>query len=245
MRTMSFNLLCAMVTKERAEAVIQTIKKYSPDTVGIQEATPQWMDILRTALGDEYDFAGRGRDDTPHAEYSAVMYKRSVFELIKTETKWLSDTPDVISKINGSLCTRIFTYAQLKCKKCGKIITYINTHLDHADFGNSLNSIRAAQAKYIADFVNTLGKTYVVLTGDLNATPDSTAIEVIKKSGLSRAAETAKLTDDVNTFDGCIIDYIFVFDKLTDVSEYKVCEDKINGEYPSDHRPIYIDYKFI
>ncbi len=245
MRTMSFNLLCAPPSEQRADALVQTIKKYSPDTVGVQEATPQWMQILREGLGDEYEFVGGGREGGEQGEHCAIGYKKSVFDFIETQTKWLSDTPDTVSQIEGCLCTRIYTYAKLKCKKCGKVITYINTHLDHVHFRETENEIRAAQAGYIAEFVKTLGDTYVMLTGDLNSLPNDASIRVLKSSGLSNCSEIAKTSDDSSTFKDITIDYIFAYEKLTDVSEYKVCYDKVNGEFPSDHRPIYIDYKFI
>ncbi len=244
MRTMSFNLLCANVTEERAAAVVEIIRRYSPDTIGVQEATPHWIEILKSGLGDEYDFVGEGRDGGNNGEYSAIGYKRSVFELIKTETKWLTDTPDKVSKTDGALCIRIFTYATLKCKKCGKTVTYVNTHLDHADFKDSANKVRLKQAKYLSDFISSLGKVYVILSGDFNSFPTDLSICQIKSAGLSNCSELAAVTDSSSTFEDCIIDYLFAYKELTEVSEYRVCYDKINGEFPSDHRPIYIDYKF-
>ncbi len=243
MRSMSFNLLCANVTKERAAAVIETIKKYDPDTVGVQEATPQWMDILRSCLTG-YEFIGKGREPDGSGEYSAIGYKRSVFELIKTETRWLSDTPNIASKVEGSLCLRVYTYVTLKCKKCGKTITYVNTHFDHAEFLNSENTVRKKQAEYLSEFIKSLGNTYVILSGDFNSLPQDLSINEIKSSGLSNCSETATVSDTTPTFENYTIDYIFAYKSLTDVSEYHVCYDKINGEFPSDHRPIFIDYKF-
>ncbi len=244
MKSMSFNLLCAYITPERSTAIVETIKKYDPDTVGIQEATVEWMRILKESL-PEYEFVGVGRDANGGGEHSALGFKKSVFELLKTETRWLTATPDVYSKVENSLCPRIYTYATLKCKKCGKVITYINTHLDHADFKDPKNKVRCEQAGYLAEFIKSLGDSYVVLSGDFNSLPGDESLNIIKSAGLSLTSEIAEITEDTNTFDdNAIIDYIFVRKELTDVREYRVCLDKVNGKFLSDHRPIIADYKF-
>lgn len=66
MRIMSFNLLCSgsgeNVMKKRKKAAAKAIINYSPDTLGVQEATPAWMTWLKKSLTD-YDFVGVGREN--------------------------------------------------------------------------------------------------------------------------------------------------------------------------------------
>ena len=103
---MSFNLWCGGVTEERTARVLAAIRASDPDILGVQEATPQWMRLLREALPD-YVSAGIGREGGDKGEYSAIFAKRERFDLLSETTRWLTDTPEVFSYVEGSLCPRV------------------------------------------------------------------------------------------------------------------------------------------
>ena len=46
-KIMSFNLWCGGVTPERTARVFAAISDCDPDILGVQEATPQWMQLLK------------------------------------------------------------------------------------------------------------------------------------------------------------------------------------------------------
>ena len=75
-RIMSFNIRCGDVGVQTAESrytlVSDTILNGEPDTVGLQEATPEWMEYLKDALSDKYDYVGIPREDD--GEYSSIFY---------------------------------------------------------------------------------------------------------------------------------------------------------------------------
>jgi len=131
LKAMSFNVWVSSPTAERKLSVLQTILNYMPDTFGVQEASSTWMSYLINQLGDIYAHVGKGRDGGSSGEHSAIFYRKDRFELIETGTKWMSDTPDVVSKVSESSLNRIFTYAILLDKNSNTEIMYVNTHLEH------------------------------------------------------------------------------------------------------------------
>ena len=70
--------------------------------------------MLDSILTD-YASAGAGRDDGAKAgEMNPVFYKKDKFDLVRTITFWLSDTPEVPgSKGWGASLPRIVTWMEL------------------------------------------------------------------------------------------------------------------------------------
>ena len=118
--------------KNRTDKVATLLKKYNPDLLGVQEAMHNQMMDLQKELPD-YAFVGVGRDDGKEkGEYSAIFYKKDKFEMLKQNTFWLSETPEVPgSKSWDAAITRVVTFAVLKDKSSGKSFIYSNTHFDH------------------------------------------------------------------------------------------------------------------
>ncbi len=134
-RVMSFNLRYCDdeegSVKNRSVISKAIIEQYSPDSVGVQEATGEWMDILTSGL-ENYAYVGEHRDKDVNSEYSAVFYLKSKFKLLDSGTIWLSDTPEEkYTKYEESICTRIATWVVLENKETGVNYAHINTHLDH------------------------------------------------------------------------------------------------------------------
>ncbi|MBQ6118718.1 MAG: hypothetical protein IJK98_05765, partial [Clostridia bacterium] len=100
-RVMSFNIRCTDVNGTpaalRRTIVAREIMKIKPDSFGVQEATPTWMNALK-ALLPEYACVGVARDNGLSVggigEYSAVFYLREKYEVLDHGDFWLSDTPD-------------------------------------------------------------------------------------------------------------------------------------------------------
>ena len=72
------------------------------------------VDYLNGNLGELYASVGQGRDGGVDGEYSAIFYNKTKFSVLESGTKWLSDTPDKVSKVPESSLNRIFTYALLQ-----------------------------------------------------------------------------------------------------------------------------------
>ena len=249
-RIMSFNLrYCddkAGSVKNRSKITLAIINQYLPDSLGVQEATGEWLDILTEGLGEKYAYVGEARDRKGYkSEFSAVFYRKDKYNLIDSGTIWLSETPGVkYSKSFDSVCHRVASWAVLENKETGEKHTHLNTHLDHV-----LEKTRTAQIKVFIDKLTEL-KQYgnVFCTGDFNAEPTSEAY-----AGMLRATDdartVAKNSDEgitfhnygtVEEFSAGPIDYIFV-PKGTRVDTFKIIRNTAKDMYPSDHYPVVAD----
>lgn len=249
-RIMSFNVRCcddeAGSVKNRSKIVCAIIEQYAPDSFGVQEATGQWMKILKKALAEKYVYVGEHREENPDSEYSAVFYLKDKFNLLGSGTIWLSDTPEVkYTKYEESACIRIATWATLENKESGEIYTHINTHLDHIS-GTARNMQTDVLKAKIADLE--AKSSFVVCTGDFNAEPTE---EVYTKmlENMNDAKTIAANSDDGITFhnygkvaegENGPIDYIFTTGNLK-VKNYKIICNTAKDMYPSDHYPIVAD----
>ena len=118
MRIMSFNIRCTNVGndtwEDRIDIVTQSIIDGNPDSVGVQEATPEWMETLNKTLGEKYNYVGVGRDDGDNeGEYSAIFYLKDKYNVVDSGTFWLSETPDEVSFGWDAACRRVCTWVVL------------------------------------------------------------------------------------------------------------------------------------
>ncbi len=264
-RVMSFNLRYKSDEEgsinNRSKLVTAVLNEYAPDSFGVQEATPKWLNILDDALGDKYDRVGMPRDFFgPFSEYSAVYYLKDKFELIDSGTFWLSETPDKkFTKSFESANYRIATWALLQDKETGKSYTHVNTHLDHV-----LASTRLSQARVLLGRVEELQKNgRVILTGDFNTDFNEDAYKEIA-AVFDDTMTVAENTDSGATYHAygrkdnettLPIDFIFV-SKGESVNRYVIADhtfkpldtEKLpDGQevmYPSDHHAICADIYF-
>ena len=245
---MSFNLWVGGMTAERKKRVVKMIDNYSPDLMGVQEASPDWMSYLKSNIGNLYSYVGVGRNGGNSGEYSAIFYLKDKFTVIESGTKWLSSTPDVAgSKVSTSSYPRIMTYAIFERKDDGTRFLFINTHLEHTN-----EESRVFQIGVLLDEVAKLPDLPMVVTGDFNCTTSSDTYKKITKSSFVDAAEVAKNTSDrtSSTFHNYgasskRIDFIFASSGDVYVDSYEVCDDKVDGDYVSDHHPIYAKVSII
>lgn len=246
LKAMSFNVWVSGKTAERNERVLTMCLKYLPDTIGFQEVDPVWLATLNAGLRDQYAFVGEGRNGGASGEYNPIFYKKDVFDLIDSGTRWLSDTPNVVSKVEESSLNRIYTFALLQRKSDGKKIMVVNTHFDHTSA-----EAREKQAKVLVEYLKTITDYPIVLTGDFNCVASSSAYSTIVSSVVSDSAGIAdKKLNNAATFTNYgssnkIIDFVFVSPKSIGVTTYQVCNEKINGDFPSDHHPVLIEYTIL
>lgn len=247
MKTMSYNILCygkeGHEKEKREPWVLEIIKKNNPDTLGVQEATPEWMDFLKTNLTD-YNYVGVGRDDGANkGEYSAVFYKKDKFASVDGGNFWLSETPDRPGKGWDAACVRICSWVLLEDKENGKKFIHLNTHLDHIGV-----EARKEGMKLIFDKAESFSVPTIV-TGDFNFDEGSDFYEGLVSGKLRDSKFVAEVSDSGNTYnafgeyEGSVIDFIMVSPEIN-VKTYTVEKTKINGEYPSDHYPVVAEIDF-
>lgn len=238
MTSMSFNLLVNNVTEERIGRVLTVIRRHMPDTLGVQEASEEWMAALRSGLGDAYASVGVGRDAGGKGEHSAIFYRKALFTVEESGTKWLSDTPDTVSRVDGSICNRVFIYAVLRCTSDGKRFLCVNTHTDHAKDP----SVRLAQVRVLTGFLAAHADLPAVISGDFNEIESEPSVQLMLASGFATASGLALEAERKPTFRSSVIDYFFLTKGAFNVFHYTVDDGLVDGEAPSDHFPILITY---
>lgn len=228
--------------KQRRENMLQLIRHYDPDLLGLQEAEKHQLDYLLEQL-KVYDFIGVSRDNAvDKGEYSAILYKKDAFKIDENNTFWLSETPEKPSKAWDANLPRIVTWGKFIHTSSGKEVFYFNTHFDHIGVQARENS-----AKLVVKKINEIaGDAPAVLAGDFNATPEAPPYKI-----LTAALQDAKAVSVLpaygpeGTFSGFEltsyekfprIDYIFV--RGVKVNSYETIADFFNDKFPSDHLPI-------
>jgi endonuclease/exonuclease/phosphatase family metal-dependent hydrolase len=224
--------------------VVGLIQQYNPDVIGIQEALhPQLVEMMRKL--PEYSYVGLGRDDGKEAgEFSAILFKSSRFGLLSSNTKWLSETPDVPgSKSWDAALPRIVTQARLYDKTSKSEIVIFNTHFDHQGL-----EARQHSAELLLEMIGearSISETPIIVTGDFNAERSEKTYETLL---LKYLFDTKPDDDKTGTYCGfevgamsCkTIDYIFGSAELT-LNNYFVIRDNDGKFYPSDHLPVLVE----
>ena len=231
----------------RKEFLESQIQFYEPDLFGVQEAKPNQVIDLATAL-PQYAYVGIGREGAGKGESSNIYYKKEAFKVIQENTFWLSETPNEISKGWDAACHRVCTYVLLQNKVNKQQFWVFNTHLDHVGDLARTNGLQLILSK-----INSLNskKLPVLLMGDFNSEPaEERIIELKKMMNDTRAISQEKPFGPSGTFNGfkfnepvkTLIDYIFISkDSPFKVKKYAVLSDSKDLKYPSDHLPVYVE----
>lgn len=250
LRVMSMNVRCednnGVPRVARKHLVVKEILKLRPDSLGVQEATPEWMLSLQADL-PEYGSVGVARDNGKSVfrwgESCAIFYLREKLELLDHGDFWLSETPDEPSVYPGAGCNRVCTWALFRVKATGQTYLHVNTHFDNASA-----EARVFGARLICDRLNGIHPdTPTVLTADMNSGSYGQAYRVMTDR-LPDAALTAADAVTYGTFHDCdpetnadwVLDYILCSDDVT-VNVFRVVTDGIEGRFVSDHFPLYAD----
>ncbi len=236
--------------QNRKEFLCSQLGFYDPDIFGIQEALPNQVIDIKSAL-PKYNYVGIGRDGNGKGESSNIFFKKNRFEVLTSNTFWLSETPEIISKGWDAALNRICTYVLLKDKETKQAFWVFNTHLDHQGDIARTKGIEVILSKIKA--LNT--KNFpVVLLGDFNSESSEERIVNLKKLMIdSRDISEQKPFGPSGTFNAFKhneavtkrIDYIFLSKgNPFKVNKYAVLSDSKDLKYPSDHLPVYVELTY-
>jgi endonuclease/exonuclease/phosphatase family metal-dependent hydrolase len=235
---------------ERREMVVDVIRRFDGDFVGIQEALPDQVAYLRESLS-AYRLIVRSRlADAEQGEAVPLLYRHGRWRLDETQqgTFWLSDTPEVPGSTTwGNDIPRIVTWGRFVEGQTGRAVYVYNCHFDHASEPSRQKSA-VLLAKRIAARQQ---PDPVILTGDFNCGESSYAIRYLKGQ---QDQSPIKLVDTfrmqhpdektVGTFhafrgsrDGEKIDYVFALPGVKVLGAEIVYSNR-DGRYPSDHYPV-------
>lgn len=241
---------------QRFPVIGKMVQFYDWDIWGTQEGKSWQLQDLLGVLPD-YSYIGVGRDDGKTAgEYSAIFYKKSKFELLKSGNFWLSTITDRPNKGWDAVLPRICTWGMFKERKTGKTFYFYNLHMDHIG-----KIARSESAQLILAKIKEAGvKIPVILTGDFNVDQNSDSYKVLENSNILHDSYnmTTHRLDNAASFNDYgnglhaneRIDHIFLSDQfsvkkygiLTDgyvaEDETRTGKDRFGMRYPSDHFPV-------
>lgn len=232
----------------RKDHVAGLLQFYQPDIVGIQEGLPHQVHYLDSLLTD-YQVIGQGRDGGKKGEQSAIFYNHLIFDLLESDTFWLSETSEKVSKGWDAQLNRICTYGLFKNKITKEVFWVFNTHLDHVGA-----VAREKSVQLIHQMIESKNsKKYpVVVMGDLNSEPSTNQVNFLSDNYLNAKKEAALVYNATGTFNGfdffkpvtTEIDYIFLSKEKVTIQKYAVLTDSYNCKYPSDHFPVLVEFQF-
>ncbi len=262
LKLMTYNLKFASPTYKpswevRKDMQIDLIRKYNPDIIGTQEGLKEQIDYLAEHLPD-YVVVGEGRKGGDDDEHMAIFFKRDKFRLRELQSFQLSKTPEIIGS-GPEVNPRMVTWARLAMINIppeGKAGRYpenyrgawentqefyvFNTHY----FNGRRDSLaRLNASKLILEKVNALNRfgdwtaeRPVFLIGDFNCRPGSTPYIILVGEKDSTDPDLLK-----NSFeDPKKIDWI-LYKGSVNVVKYEDVDYNVDGVYPSDHKPIYVE----
>ncbi len=239
----------------RKKGLVDQIKFYEPDLLGIQEGLYHQVEYIKASLPD-YSYVGVGRDDGEKGgEFSAIFYDTRRLDRLEHGTFWLSETPEQVSIGWDAAFKRVCTYAKFKDLTSLQTFWVFNTHFDHKGVVAREKSAVLIIAQI--DQINVQGHPFLLM-GDLNSVPGSVPISTIMDR-MNDAKEDASLV----AFgpDGTVrfrpdeaagrfgidqpvtrrIDYIFTSKGNWNVLKYAVLTDSNNLKYYSDHLPVFVE----
>jgi len=237
----------------RAPLVLKVIENSKPDILGVQEMKKiQENHFAKYLVG--YSSYTPYRSKGSSAEACGIYYNETRFKLLDKGVFWLSETPDVQSKGWDAGFPRICSWVKLKDKN-GKEIHIFNTHLDHLGKTARIESLKLINSK-----ISELGAKNVILLGDLNfiearetEKPNDPYKYLTSLFTDAKYAEGVEVIQAGNTFHKYgekdpTISYVidFILFKATDLTPttYEVINSVIDGQYPSDHYPVQVVFKY-
>lgn len=261
---MTYNLKFASPAFEpswevRREMQVELIRKYNPDIIGTQEGLKEQIDYLADQL-PEYVVVGEGRKGGDDDEHMAIFFKRDKFRMREMKSFQLSETPEIIGSgpdVNPRMVTWI-RLAIINRPGKGEKGPYPQDYRGHWEntqefyvfnthyFNGSKDSLaRVNASKLILERINALNRfgswiaeRPVFLMGDFNCRPGSAPYRVLVGDNNSANPDLLR-----NSFeDQKKIDWI-LYKGAVKVLKYEEVDYNVKGVYPSDHKPIYVEFE--
>ena len=243
---MTFNVRCITGAdkdefnwKYRASLICDLLQEYTPSIICMQENKEKQYEFFKKFLKG-YNSVATYRDANTLKECLPIFYRADLYELVDTQTFWLSDTPDEMSNTWDSVCFRICTFVILKNKNTNKEFIVGNLHLDYKS-----EEIQTKSIQLIYDRLSTFNLPTIIM-GDFNCTPDSKAITLAKQhfvdAGQGFEDETkGTINYFKEEYPNVKIDFMLQLPDSFNINKYQVIDKKYKGHYSSDHFPIYVE----
>jgi len=236
---------------ERRKGPLDTaFKALQPDLMAFQEMesfggssgsdtnlTLDWLlsqnpDFKAAAVGDPAVFPST----------QPILYRASRLKLLSQDWFFFSDTPDAIYSrtFNGSY-PAFASLAAFEDRVTGETFLAVNVHFEFKSRSN-----RQKSAALVVERVGPLiaAGEKVVFLGDLNARQGAKTQNTLAEMGLNFLdvqGSTYHLNRGLNLFGA--IDHIGLSNGMTPAGDPVVLRQKFDGEWPTDHYPVFADIR--
>lgn len=233
----------------RRSLLTSTLLAHSPDIIATQEGRFGQLKEFEASLKD-YQIIDSHRSWIKERMYPTLFVKKGIFEVLKSEDLWLSETPGVAGSLSfGSAFPRLMTWMKVQPKNSKLNFLVVNTHLDHIR-----KETRAEQIKVLSKEIKRIKEptSVLVIMGDFNDSPDSDTRKLLMNEfpDLQDAwklfhahEETSHHTFNGLCPEGTRIDWVMVQNKVQ-ILNCEMDKSQSEGRYPSDHFPIVCRIKF-
>lgn len=170
-----------------------------------------------------------------------LLYLKERLQPIDQGWFFFSDIPDVIYSrtFNGSF-PAFASWAQFQDRGNGARFRVVNVHFEYSSRSNRLLSAALTRDR-IKPWIDA-GET-VFLVGDLNALHGAQTMDILEESGVvfdRTPGATYHLNRGVHVLGA--IDHLARTPNVTLDAGPVVLQERFDGEWPSDHHPVYADY---
>ena len=254
---MTFNIRTSNISDgynawpNRRELVAETIRRFAPQVVGMQEAISEQIEYLTSEL-PEYRWLGIDRrlnGGEGISEHTPIFYRPDELAPIESGNFWLTDTPDQPPAPSSRARRRrgggrIVTWARFHHLMTGRAIYVFNTHLSLRRGQGQIDSV-----ELILERVGALPTgSAVIVMGDFNNVAEHSELwQIATGNGLSdawlaadeRRGPPLTLSDFGPPDDGRIerVDWILVAGPIG-VRSVETVLHNAGDRYPSDHYPV-------
>ncbi|NGM63217.1 endonuclease/exonuclease/phosphatase family protein [Sphingobacterium sp. SGG-5] len=230
-------------------------QKYNFDIIGVQEPYQRQIDDLMELYGDTYDYyvVNTGNVVGGGVSHSnPVFWRKSRFTLQDKGVFWFSTTPEVEGSVSWDASqARNCVWVKLYDNEYKLSLFVFNVHFDHESTVARNNS-----AGLLVDKVKAIAGAHLTLcTGDFNTNQNTTAFATLTTSDVlidTHPIAEKMVNDDYKTNHGYTvippeegslrIDHVLIsklFPKK--VKLWQCVIDNFNGNWASDHYPVFID----
>jgi endonuclease/exonuclease/phosphatase family metal-dependent hydrolase len=229
----------------RKDLVIDVVRKYQPDFLGLQEVVASYLPFLEDSLS-EYDYFGRFRymNGDFYDEGCHIFYVKERWEVVEGDsgTFQLSETPEVIGSVDWTSLARVTTWGRFREISTDQTLYLFNTHWDHVsghDPTSRLCADRIANREEPDD--------PVIFMGDFNQNQDQNSIRYLLGEDVFDTPPPITMLD--TDPERRKIDHVFIWPDTAEVIEAGVIVERYDvGEYtdvrPSDHDPTMAELRF-
>ncbi|PTB63516.1 DNase I-like protein [Trichoderma citrinoviride] len=237
----------------------------------LQEVLHEQLEDIQASLGPRWASIGRAREDGKQkGEYSPVFYRSDVWYLERSQTRWLSPTPEKPSRGWGASHNRVVTMGDFTHRGTGTRVVVMSTHFDHKSAKARQHSAQQLM-QYAREWgvdtdeagdgdggssSSSISSSAVLIGGDFNSTPDDVAYRLMTAPGSGMSDLAALLPEDQHNGNSLTytsfgednewpqrIDFLFIQEPRTAVVKtFSVLENIFDDQIRiSDHRPVVSD----